>query len=174
MDYRTKPVSRKHLRVYAQVLRKLFDVPQDGPFPVLTALERVSDYFDGCCFLVVKDKNLPKQTPARCIPNDNGGFTIEIKQSVYDGAFERHIGAYLGFICHEICHIFLFSIGYRPLYERSFANNTLPAYCSVEWQAKALSGEVMIPYHESRGMGLNEIMETYHVSQGFAKTRISL
>ncbi|MBQ4289504.1 MAG: hypothetical protein II749_06080 [Clostridia bacterium] len=174
MDYKTKPTSRKDLRRYSKILRKLFDVPQTGPFPVLWALERVGEVFKNCNYIVVEDKHFPLKTMARCIQNEMGGFTIEIKQSVYDGAYEKKIGAYLGFIMHEICHVFLFSIGFTPVYERSFADKSISPYCSVEWQAKALCGEVMIPYNESRGMSIEKICATYHCSKAFAKIRKKL
>ena len=171
MDYKTKATSRRDIRSYAKILRRLFRVPDTGAFPVLDVLERLGDVFSNCNYVVVEDRAMPLQTVARCMPNDAGGFTIEIKQSVYDGAYEKHIGAFLGFICHEICHVFLFKIGFTPVYERSFADNTLPAYCSVEWQAKALCGEVMIPYQESIGMSIEEIIKNYHCSKAFAECR---
>lgn len=148
--------------------------PKTGPFPVLQALDRVSDVFKDCSYAVVEDRSLPPQTMCRCVPNNMGGFIIEIKQSVYDGAYEKGIGAFLGFICHEICHIFLFKIGFVPLYERSFEDNTIPAYCSVEWQAKALCAEVMIPFYESHNMSVHEICNTYHCSKSFAEARRKL
>ena len=174
MDYKTKPTSRKDLRRFARLFRKLFDVPLTGSFPVLQALDRVSDIFDGCNYIVVEDKHLPPQTMARCVPNEYNGFTIEIKETVYKGAYENRSGALLGFICHEICHVFLFKIGFTPVYERAFAENELPAYVSVEWQAKALCAEVMIPYEESRGMSQQKIIDTYTVSKGFAQARRKL
>ena len=174
MDYKTKPTSRRDLRKYARLFRRLFDVPLTGPFPVLQALDRVSDIFAGCDYIIVEDKQLSPQTMARCVPNERNGFTIEIKESVYMGAYEKHNGALLGFICHELCHIFLFTIGFTPVYERSFSDNELPAYVSVEWQAKALCAEVMIPYDESRGMPQKKIMDTYTVSKGFAQARHKL
>ncbi len=174
MDYKTKPTSREDLRKYSKFFRKLFDVPLTGPFPVLQALDRVSDVFEGCNYAVVEDKHLPPQTMARCVPNEYNGFTIEIKESIYKGAYEKQIGAFLGFICHEICHIFLFKIGFTPVYERTFAENELPAYVSVEWQAKALCAEVMIPYNESKGMSQQMIMDSYTVSKAFAQARRKL
>lgn len=174
MDYKTKPTSRKDLRRYSRFVRQLFDVPETGSFPVLQALDRVGTVFKGCGYVVVEDHCLPPQTMCRCVPNSTGGFVIEIKQSVYDGAYEKQIGAFLGFICHEICHIFLFKIGFTPVYERSFADNTIPAYCSVEWQAKALCAEVMIPFDESDGMGIHEICDIYHCSKAFAEARRKL
>ncbi len=174
MDYKTKATSRRDLRRYSQILREIFNVPLTGPFPVLEALDKVSDVFKNCNYEIIEDKKLPPQTMARCIHNDQGGFTIEIKETVYDGAYEKQIGAFLGFICHEICHIFLFYIGFRPAFERGFENNELPAYCSVEWQAKALCAEVMIPFEESQGMSVTSIENIYHVSKAFAKNRKKL
>ena len=174
MDYKTKPTSRRDLRNYALIMRRLFHVSDTGAFPVLDVLERLGDVFHNCNYVVVEDRIMPLQTVARCTPNDMGGFTIEIKQSIYDGAYEQNIGAFLGFICHEICHVFLFEIGFTPLYERSLANKTLPAYCSVEWQAKALGGEVLIPYQESMGMSTEELIQTYHCSKAFAECRWNL
>lgn len=167
MDYMTKPTSRSMLRRVAPYVRKIFGVPETGQFPVLDALEKVPDVFKGSGFEIVEDDKMPQNTPARCMPIDGGGFLIEIKESVYRGAYEKEIGAYLGFICHEICHLFLFAIGFKPIYERSFENNQIPAYKSVEWQAKALCGEVMMPYNETRYMSVEQIMADYHVSKGW-------
>ena len=89
MDYETKPTSRKDLRRYSRILRKLFDVPDGGPFPVLEALEKIPDVFPDSNFIIVEDNALPAKTMAQCTPNDAGGLTIEIKQSVYDGAYGR-------------------------------------------------------------------------------------
>lgn len=174
MDYKTKPTSRCDLRRYSKILRRIFNVPLNGAFPVLEILDKISDVFKNCNYEIVDDEKMPPQTMARCIPNDQGGFTIEIKETVYIGAYEKQIGAFLGFICHEICHIFLFNIGFKPIFERSFENNELPAYCSVEWQAKALCAEVMIPFEESKGMNVSSIEDTYHVSKAFANNRKKL
>ncbi len=174
MDYKTKPTSRRDLRCYSQILRKIFKVPLAGAFPVLEVLDKLNDVFKDCNYEIVDDKKLSPQTMARCTPNDQGGFTIEIKESIYVGAYEKQTGAFLGFICHEICHIFLFRIGFTPIFERSFENNELPAYCSVEWQAKALCAEVMIPYDETKGMSITSIENTYHVSKAFARNRKKL
>lgn len=171
MDYQTKPTSRRDLRRYAKYLRKIFDVPDAGAFPVLEALERLGDVFPNCNFVVVEENELPPQIMAQCTPNDQGGFTIAIRERVYLGAYENGIGAFRGFICHEICHVFLFFIGFTPIFARSFDNNVIPAYCSVEWQAKALCAEVMIPFEESSGMPLQKIIDYYQVSKAFASKR---
>lgn len=174
MDYKTKPTSRIDLRRYATVFRKIFGVAEYGAFPVLEALEQIPDVFENCNYIIVDDAALPPQTMAQCVTNDFGGFTIEIKESIYMGAYKNRVGAFLGFICHELSHVFLFKIGFTPIFERSFGNDELPAYCSVEWQAKALCAEIMIPYEESRNMKLEEIEEKYHVSKAFANKRLEL
>ena len=171
MDYLTKPTSRKDIRKFARIFRKLFRVPEDGRFPVLEALELVPSVFKGSTYEIVEDNKLPAKTMAHCFANNAGGYTIQIKESVYVGAYEKHIGAFLGFICHEICHVFLFYIGFTPIHARSFDDEELPRYCSVEWQCKALTGEVMIPYNESRGMSEEQIIRKYHVSKAFAEVR---
>lgn len=174
MDYQTKSTSRNDLRRFSKFVRYAFDVPESGAFPVLNALERVSEVFPNCGYAIVEDSELAPQVMAQCVPNEQNGFTIEIKESVYLGAYEKGVGAFLGFICHEICHVFLFHIGFKPIYARSFGNNEIPAYCSVEWQAKALCAEVMIPFEESKGMNTQEIIDYYHVSKAFAINRCKM
>ena len=171
MDYETKPTSRKDLREFSVILRQIFDVPSSGAFPVLEVLDRIPDVFPGSCYSIVPDGDLPPKTMAQCTPNDAGGITIEIKESVYDGAYQHGVGALRGFICHELCHVFLFYIGFTPIYARTFEDGELPPYRSVEWQAKALCGEVMIPYEESRGMNAKDISKIYQVSDAFARVR---
>ena len=171
MDYMTKPISRRALRLMAPFVRELFGVDASSKFPVLHALERLSDVFSGSLYEVIPDYQLPPDTPARCRSDVDGNFIIEIKQSVYDGACFKDIGAYRGFIMHEICHIFLYNVGFTPIYTRSFENNEIPAYCSVEWQTKALCGEVMMPFNETKDMSKEAIMETFGVSKGFAEAR---
>lgn len=174
MDYKTKPTSRKDLRKYAIIFRNIFEVPLTGAFPVLEVLDKISEVFKGSKYEIVDDDKMPLKTMARCVSNDEGGYTVEIKETVYLGAYERKIGAFLGFICHEICHLFLFCIGFTPSFERTFADNELPAYCSVEWQAKALCAEVMIPFNESKCMNASLIARKYHVSKAFAINRCKL
>ena len=65
MDYITKPVSRNRLRQYALIFRDLFDVPDEGPFPVLEALEKLPDVFEGSTYIVVEDDAMPKNVVAQ-------------------------------------------------------------------------------------------------------------
>lgn len=172
MDYKTKKMSRKIARMLSQVMRRVFGVELSGPFPVLDALERLPDKLPNSNFEIVEDDKLSVNNPARCFQNSAGGFTIQIKESVYNGAYTYHTGAYRDHITHELCHVFLFSIGYTPIMERSYREGELKAYESVEWQAKALCGELMMPYEETKGMSPYEIKGKYGVSEAQAFYRL--
>lgn len=170
MDYQTKPTSRKQLRALSKIFRKLFGLDQTSPFPVLIALERMPDVFPGTTFHIVENNYLPPNIPARCFPDDVGDFRIEIKEKVYNDAYNGQGGA-RSFICHEMCHVFMYKIGFTPVMNRSFANNVLPAYCSIEWQVKALCGEIMMPYEETQFMSEWEIAQRFQVSFDSARMR---
>jgi len=170
MDYITKPVSRDELRKLSKLMRRVFGIPLVGAFPVLRILDQLRERFN-TIYEIVEDSELPPNVMAQCTPRDDGGYKIQIKESVYDDAY-RGDGASLGFICHEICHVFLFLVGYKPVFERSFEDRRIEPFRSVEWQAKALCGEVMIPYEESANMDEEEVMRTYKTSRSFARYRI--
>ena len=173
MDYLTKPVSRKELREYAVVFRKLFGIQQHGRVPVMDVLEKFHLVFPGSFFSIAEDTDLPATLPARCNVLGNGKFEIEIRQTTYDGAY-RNIGAYRDHIIHEICHAFLYTLGYTPIMQRSFENGRIVNYRSSEWQAKALCGEVMIPFDDTVSLSASEIAREYGVSPAQAKFRTRL
>ena len=77
-------------------------------------------------------------------------------------------------IIHEISHAVLFNIGYTPSFDRNYKNNELNSYESIEWQAKAVSGEFMIPYDHINDLSYKEISEYYGVSIEAAKYSIKL
>lgn len=67
----------------------------------------------------------------------------------------------------------MFYLGYMPISNRAVKDtNKIPPYKSVEWQAKALCGEVTIPYEATIGMTFEEIAEKYHVTKESAKYRV--
>lgn len=174
MDYRTKPLSRSAIRYLSKRIRKILGLNESEPFPVLNILDLICILFKGSDYDVVEDEKLPVGVFAWCYPKPEGGFMIEIKQTVYDGACYQNNRAFLCFICHEICHLILFYFGFTPISARTLLKNeNIPAYCSIEWQAKALCGELTIPYEATIGMKVDEIMEKYPVTKASAKYRIN-
>lgn len=169
MDYLTDAVSRLNIRELSLIFRDLFDVSPSEKFPVLEALEKFSSVFHNSFYEIVEDCELSPTVPAKCEILDDGGFKIIIKESVYKGA-ARDIGAYRDHIVHEMCHAFLYSVGLRPNFERAFTNK-YPMYRSAEWQAKALCGEVMMPFDETNGMSTRNIAKIFGVSLEQAKYR---
>lgn len=171
MDYLTKPTTREQIREFASIFRELFNVPLIGKFPVLEVLEKFRSKFPTFHYEAVNDDELPISIPAQCDVGTDGSFVMKIRQSIYDGAYKKDIGAYRDHILHELCHVFLYSIGFTPIIQRSFSNGTIPNYCSAEWQAKALCGETMISYEESYDMTVEEIQKYYGVSKAQAEYR---
>lgn len=172
MDYLTKPITRAELREIASIFRQMYNAPSTGMFPVLEALELFPTIFKGSSWEVVENTEMPASLPAECIVNIDGTFTIKIRQETYDGA-RKGIGAFRNHIVHELCHSFLYFLGYTPVMQRSFGNGEISCYCSSEWQAKALCGEVMMPYEESMDMEYAELINYYGVSKGSAWYRYS-
>ena len=171
MDYLTKPTDRKTLRVLAKIFREIFEVSQNKCFPVLEALEIMPSKMPGVIKEIVEDSELPFNVPAQCELQPNGDFIIKIKESVYNGAYEKNIGAYRDHILHEMCHPFLYRIGFTPILQRNFIKGVNKKYESVEWQAKALCGEIMMPYEDTQSMSTTEIIKNYGVSKAQARYR---
>lgn len=170
MDYQTRPITREEIRKYAQIFRKFFEYDEISSFDPIRELDRIHSVMNDVSYEVVADDELPKNVPAVCELDVDGRFVIKIKETVYLGAVAG-IGGYRMDITHEIAHAFLYKLGYRPIMNRSFRNNTIPAYKSSEWQAKALAGEIMIPFEASKGMDEKEKMDTFHVSFAAASYR---
>lgn len=160
VDYETKPLSRKKIRKLVEVLRKIFKI-YTLKFPVLDVLDSLES--DGVTYMIEEDKLFKKNVMAYLEPTNNG-YCIHIRNSVYDGAC-RGEGNCLGYICHEECHFFLIEyFGFKPIYGRSIKDRKIPACRSMEWQAKAMCGELMIPHDECYNMTIDEIMENTNSS----------
>ena len=170
MDYKTRPTSREELRVIARYVRKLFKCKNKYRFDVIDAFERIPSFFSEIVCLVVEDEDIEGDVPARCVPDFKGGYTIEVKLSVYGGAVQG-IGGYRAHILHEICHAILCILGFTPILDRVYKNNELKPYESMEWQAKALCGEIMMPYEGTEGLSVKQIRHYCQVSRESAELR---
>jgi hypothetical protein len=173
MDYETKPTSRNSLRLFAQFFRLICGFDETEPIDPVTLLDRLPDLegFDDVRYDVVPDYELPAKVPAQCTKNENG-YLIEIKESVYYGAYENKTGGHRMHIVHEIMHTFADKLGFQPIFTRKLTEET-PCYRSLEWIVMALAGEVMMPYEATKGMSVHELMDTYGVSKSAAKKRLT-
>jgi len=172
VDYKTRPISRDKLRIIAKAVRQAFGCKNKLRFDVIDAFERASSIFPFLVTTVVDDSELPAEIPARCTPDFNGNYIIEVKNSIYEGAVDG-VGGYRGHILHEICHGILCFLGFTPILERTFKNYELDPYESMEWQAKALCGEILVPYEETAGMTVRQIKHYCKVSYDCAELRVN-
>lgn len=170
MDYKTKPTSREELRFIAWYIRKLFKCKNKYRFDVMDAFEKMPALFSSVTCAVVEDDEIESGIPARCIPDFEGHYTIEVKSSIYDGA-AAGVGGYRAHILHEICHVILCMLGFSPILDRAFKNRELKPFESMEWQAKALCGEIMMPHEETEGLSVRQIQHLCQVSRESAELR---
>lgn len=167
MDGITHPTSRSFLRDVANKFRETFF--QNGLYVnVLSLIEVFPVYFPKCVIVVVPDEEMEESTPTTIEENlldDTGVYTIRIKESVYERACNGSGGDRMHII-HEMSHYILIEeYGFKPLTARSYGNIVVHYKpCSMEWQAKALAGEIMMPYEMTSGMTVYEISKSCGVS----------
>ena len=173
MDYIAKATSRTELRILAKEFCEEMHINCNEKVPVVKLLDVLCEKFKGrFTYDVVNDEELGDNVPA--LTNWDGySFEIKIKNKIYEGAWKKEVGAFRNHILHEICHVYLIMRGFTPLMTRSFGNNEIPPYCSAEWHAKALCGEIMMPYNATIGMSAEEIVEKYKVSLQSAQKRLT-
>lgn len=168
MDYEAKVgLSRSEVRTIAFLIRKMLKI-QGLEFPVLKVLDKLEIlYPENIYFVVEEDSLFEENVRAYLEPESESLYCIHIRQSVYNGALKGR-GDCLGFINHEIAHfclIFIFGIvpklfqyGISNIYPREIKERKITPYKSMEWQAKALCGELMIPFDRCKDMSLDQII----------------
>ena len=184
MDYETSVIlTREQIRLAAKLFRKMFKI-RTILFPVMKVLDLLENKFSSNLYYYVdEDENFDDGVMAALeTEEDDAHFHIRIRRTVYDKAL---IGdrASLGYICHEMCHfILIYVLGIGPKqytsveglsYARSVETKSLPAYQSMEWQAMALCGEVMIPYERCINYSLEKIIKKTQSSTEQAKYFLS-
>ena len=127
--------------------------------------------FEDVRYEIVYNNELPGNVPAQCT-YDEDGYLIQIKESVYVGAYENKTGGHRMHIIHEIMHVFADKLGFKPIFSRQLTKE-VPAYRRLEWVVMALAGEVMMPYDATQGMTVKELKEAYGVSDAAAKKRLT-
>ena len=174
MDYKTKRISREDIRTIAKVFRYIFRdcISEDGLYvDVIKIFELVHYRFNNITVEVVDDDVLGNN-PGECKPDFNGNYHIQIQESVYTGAVEG-VGGYRTHILHEVSHAFMCMAGYTPICERCFNNFELSACESMEWQAKALTGEIMMEFELTKDLDLQDLIDKCGVSIEGAQNRLS-
>ncbi len=172
MDYETKATNRKELRLYAKLFRSICGYNGYEPINPIELLDKLPDLegFQDVRYEIVYGDTLPGNVPAQCIQTEDG-YLIQIKESVYLGAYEKNTGGHRMHIIHEIMHPFADKLGFKPIFTRKLTKET-PVYKRLEWIVMALAGEVMMPYEATDGMTVKELMANYGVSKAAAEKRL--
>ena len=168
MDYESRlSLSRMQIREISKFVRRLLKI-KTVKFPVLKAFEKLIDKFsNNLYYCVLSDDEFETNVMAEIVPEGNDVYCIKIRETVYEKAVNGD-RASLGYICHEMCHFILIHIfdagpvlykGENGLvYARSLKDKELPRYKSMEWQAMALCGEIMIPYEKCKNYTFKQIV----------------
>lgn len=168
MDYESRLfLSRTQMREISRFTRRMLKI-KTVKFPVLKALEKLIDKFPkNLYYCIMPDDEFERNVMAELVPEGNDVYCIGIRETVYEKAVNGD-RASLGFICHEMCHFILIHIfeagpvlykGENGLvYARSFKDKELPRYKSMEWQAMALCGGIMIPYEKCKDYSFKQIV----------------
>ena len=173
MDYETKATNRKELRLFALLFRCICGFSETEPIDPIPLLDRLPELegFEDVKYEIVYNNELPQNVPAQCTCDENG-YLIQIKESVYIGAYEKKTGGHRMHIMHEIMHVFADKLGFKPIFSRQLTKD-VPVYRRLEWIVMALAGEVMMPYDATQGMTVEQLKNTYGVSDAAAKKRIT-
>lgn len=172
MDYETRATSREELRLYAKLFRTICGFTATEPIDPVILLDRLPklEGFEDVWYEIVDNSVLSGNVPAQCEKTEDG-YLIQIKESVYLGAYEKKIGGYRMHIIHEIMHPFADKLGFTPVFSRRLTKD-IPPYRRLEWIVKALAGEVMMPYEATQDMSAKEIMSNFGVSKEAAEKRL--
>lgn len=174
MDYESRlSLSRIQVREISRFARRMLKI-KTVKFPVLKALERLIDKFpNNLYYRILTDDEFETNVMAELTPEGDDVYCIKIREKVYEKAVNCD-RACLGFICHEMCHFILIHIFEAGpvlkvnesglVYARSFKDRELPLYKSMEWQAMALCGEIMIPYEKCKKYSFRQIVSRTHSS----------
>ena len=179
MDYEPSVIlGRDQVRMISKFFRKMFKI-RTIKFPVLRVLDLLESKFSNNLYYIIdEDENFASNVMAVLETEDYEHFCIRIRQSVYDRALLGD-GASLGYICHEMCHfILIYVFGIVPktyksssgmILAKTVSNRPRKPYMSMEWQAKALCGEVMIPYEKCKKYSLRKIVKKTNSSYDQAR-----
>lgn len=176
--YKTQqPISREKLRLIAKTFKSHLGF--DGIFIDVPRLLEVVQYkYPYLDVEIVENNELSKKVFADFIPSysrKSNTPLIRIKESVYDNACNpssRSYGRDRMSIIHEIAHFILIDIFKIEVieYHESGASNLAN---SVEWQAMALAGEIIIPFEETLEIDdIDELAKKCGVSKDAANYRI--
>lgn len=155
MDYEIRPTNRKELRIYASFFRSIGGYSAEEAIDPIVLFDKLPDMdgFKDVRYEVVYNDVLKGNVPAQCIPSDDG-YLIQIKESVYQGAYERKVGGHRMHIMHEIMHSYLDRVDRENhiSYIRKDGTTVKYSKSTNEFAIIDKNGIVTTYYHPARGI----------------------
>jgi Zn-dependent peptidase ImmA (M78 family) len=165
-----EPLQRIRLRAIATKLRELSGSNDKLYFPIVQFIEHIMPcFFLGFHLEVMPIDYFPPNIHAETEIKEK---VIRIREDVYHGAI-RGFGRDRMTLAHEVGHYILLVAKGLKLY-RSFKETDIEAFRDPEWQAKALAGELLCPFHLIKGMAAPQIALACGVSDMAAQYHFNL
>jgi hypothetical protein len=166
-----EPIQRSTLRTLAKKIRELSNYGDVLLFPIVQFIEHeMPRLFPGFHLEVMPTTGyFPPNIHAETDIKDR---VIRIREDVYHRAI-RGFGRDRMTLAHEVGHYILLVAKGLKLY-RSFSETDIEAFRDPEWQAKALAGEILCPFHLIKGMAASQIALACGVSDEAAQYHFKL
>jgi Zn-dependent peptidase ImmA (M78 family) len=165
-----EPTQRITLRTIANKIRELSGNSDKLSFPIVPFIEhKMPKLFSGFHLEIMPKSYFPANIHGETAVEER---VIRIREDVYHGAI-RGIGRDRMTMAHEAGHYILLVAKGLKLY-RSFQETDIEAFRDPEWQAKALAGELLCPFHLIKGMTASQIALACGVSDKAAQYHFDL
>ena len=165
-----EPIQRIKLRAIATKLRELSGYSDELPFPIVKFVEhQMPLLFPGFHLEIMPISYFLPDIHGETSVNERA---IRIREDVYHRAI-RGFGRDRMTMAHEASHYALLVAKGLKLY-RSFEGADIEAFRDPEWQAKALAGELLCPFHLIKGMSASEIASACGISAPAAQYHFEL
>ena len=167
-DLVVPPLSRMDIRRRALIFRQMFGADKIMYFPIVKVMEIMNgmpEVFTDWNMEVVSQSEMG-DFHGLTLPNG----TVKIREDVYTRA-ARGAGRDRDTMAHELGH-WLFHRNNKA--HARIGSGRIPIYCTPEWQAKAFSGELLVPAHlVTRDMTADYIKERCGVCYSSAEYQLS-
>ena len=162
-----EPLSRRDIREMAYLIRRVARKENDLYFDIVYFLENTLPKIDPDFSLIVDEKEKMGECHGLTYPEKN---EIHIRTDVYERACNGS-GRDRLTMAHELFHL-LQHDKENISYARMPDGVEVQAFRDPEWQANAFGGELLVPWHLTQGMNVNEITSKCGVSTAAAKVQI--
>ena len=161
------PLSRVDIREFTLKIKKVISIQDQLCFPVLHFFENIMPIlFEDFDYEYVDQEEM-EGAEGLMIPEIS---TIRIPiNTVKDAA--RGIGRARFTIAHEIGHFFLHRNQSLVLCR---SGDHIPPYRNSEWQANTFAGELLVPFHLTKEMNVEEVMRKCKVSRQAAECQLNV